>query len=231
VHQVATGTQIVRKAGITIEDIVTSSQHVNQLLGQVAAGAEEQNQGISQIGKAVHELDRTTQQNAALVEETAAAAAAMQQQAHALVDEVARFKIPASVLEAMARIESELENATIPTDFDFDKAIEAHRQWKVKLRTAIAKHETLDAETICRDDKCPLGQWIHGAGGARWGSRPLFSKLLAKHAEFHQSAGAVARKINGGEYTDAKKLIDSGSQFADISVEVTTLLTTAKRGL
>ena len=117
------------------------------------------------------------------------------------------------------------------TDFDFDKAIEAHRQWKVKLRSAIAKHEQLDADTICRDDKCPLGQWIHGPGGERWGTRPLFSKLLAKHADFHKSAGDVARKINGGQYADAEKLIGSGSHFADISVEVTTLLSTAKRGL
>ena len=116
-----------------------------------------------------------------------------------------------------------------PESFDFDKAIEAHRHWKVKLRQAIANHEKLDADTICRDDRCPLGQWIHGAGGQRWGQRPLFSQLLHKHAEFHQTAGGVARKINAGQYADAEQLIGSGSHFANISTEVTTLLTSAKR--
>ena len=101
----------------------------------------------------------------------------------------------------------------------------------MKLRSAIAQHEKLDADTICRDDRCPLGQWLHGSGGQRWGTRPLFTQLLAKHADFHQSAGSVARKINAGQYADAEKLIGSGSHFSDISLEVTTLLSTAKRGL
>ncbi len=228
VEQVATGTDIVRKAGSTIEDIVHSSQHVNKLLSEVATGAHEQNQGIGQIGQAVQELDRMTQQNAALVEETAAAAAAMQNQAQTLASEVARFVLPA--MAQLSEEDSAGYNTTV-ADFDFDSAIEAHRQWKVKLRSAIAKHEKLDADTICRDDQCPLGRWIHGPGGSQWGSRPLFSQLLTKHADFHQTAGGVARKINAGQYQDAEKLIGAGSHFSDISLEVTTLLSTAKRGL
>jgi methyl-accepting chemotaxis protein len=94
VEQVESGTGIVKKAGITMEDIVASSQRMNQLLGEVATGAREQNLGISQIGQAVQELDRMTQQNAALVEETAAAASAMKDQALTLAQEVSRFRLP-----------------------------------------------------------------------------------------------------------------------------------------
>jgi len=95
VNQVATGTDVVRKAGSTIEEIVTSSQQVNQLLTEVATGAKEQDQGIRQIGQVVQELEQMTQQNAALVEEAAAAASAMENQAQTLSDEVARFILPA----------------------------------------------------------------------------------------------------------------------------------------
>ena len=95
VEQVESGTGIVRKAGATIEEIVSSSQRVNQLLGEVANGAREQSLGIGQIGQAVQELDKMTQQNAALVEESAASAAAMKELAEALVAEVARFRMPA----------------------------------------------------------------------------------------------------------------------------------------
>jgi methyl-accepting chemotaxis protein len=94
VQQVETGTAIVRKAGTTIEEIVSSSQRVNQLLGEVATGAREQSLGISQIGQAVQELDQMTQQNAALVEETAGSAAAMSELAKSLADEVSRFRLP-----------------------------------------------------------------------------------------------------------------------------------------
>jgi len=92
VEQVRSGTHIVRKAGATINDIVASSERVNQLLGEVASGAREQNQGVAQIGEAVQQLDQMTQQNAALVEETAAAASAMREQAHTLAQEVRAFK-------------------------------------------------------------------------------------------------------------------------------------------
>jgi len=225
VEQVESGTAVVRKAGTTIEDIVTSSQRVDQLLGDVAHGAREQSMGVGQIGQAVQELDRMTQQNAAMVEETAAAATAMKNQAHSLANEVARFKLPAGDRASYAAAGT----AEPASDFDFDKAIDAHRQWKVKLRKAIADHEKLDADAICRDDRCPLGQWLHGSGGQQWGHKPRFVELLDKHASFHQTAGAVARTINAGQYEKAERLIDSGSDFARASTEVATVLAAVKR--
>ncbi|WP_341887864.1 methyl-accepting chemotaxis protein [Variovorax sp. YR752] len=227
VEQVEAGSGIVGQAGKTMAEIVAASQRVNQLLGEVANGAREQSLGIAQIGSAVQDLDRMTQQNAALVEQTAAASGAMKDQAQSLAHEVDRFRLPAGA----ALAESSAVAAEPGADFDFDKAIDAHRQWKVKLRKAIADKASLDAETICRDDRCPLGQWIHGAGGRRWSGQPGFVALLEKHAEFHAAAGAAARQINAGAYADAERLIGSGSVFALASNEVSTLLTRAKRGL
>jgi methyl-accepting chemotaxis protein len=121
-EQIETGTTVVQGAGRTIEEIVASSQRVDRLLDEVATGAREQSQGVGQIGQAVQELDRMTQQNAAMVEQTAAAASAMKEQAHTLAEEVARFRIPEEL--ALAEASGPVAN------FDFDKAIEAHRQWK-----------------------------------------------------------------------------------------------------
>jgi len=225
VEQVEAGAGIVERAGTTMEEIVAASGRVNHLLGEVANAAREQSLGVAQIGEGVQELDRMTQQNAALVEQTAAASAAMKDQASSLAREVDRFRLPAGVSLADAPAQS------VDDGFDFDTAIEAHRQWKVRLRKAIAEHAQLDADTICRDDRCPLGQWLHGAGGRRWGAQPGFVALLEKHAEFHAAAGAVARQINAGAFADAERLIGSGSTFARVSNEVATLLTRAKRGL
>jgi methyl-accepting chemotaxis protein len=225
VEQVESGAAIVGRAGETIAQIVDGSQRVDQLLGDVAQAAREESQGIAQIGQAVQELDRATQQNAALVEQTAAAAASMKAQADALVGEVARFALPSGMAD------DEEDAPEQVTDFDFDTAIGAHRDWKVKLRQAIADHARLDADTLCRDDQCPLGRWLHGDGGRRWAGRPTFVALVDKHAQFHLAAGDVARRINGGQYEQAERLIGSGSSFARLSTEVGTLLTQAKRGL
>ncbi len=225
VSQVEAGTGIVNRAGGTMQEIVGASQRVNQLLGEIANGAREQSLGIAQIGASVQELDRMTQQNAALVEQTAAASSAMKDQAQSLAHEVDRFQLPTG-----ARL-ADAPHAIRVDGFDFDRAIAAHRQWKVTLRRAIAERGRLDADTLCRDDRCPLGQWLHGDGGRRWGTQPGFVALLDKHAEFHVAAGAVARQVNDGAYADAERLIGSGSAFARISSEVATLLARAKRGL
>jgi len=225
VEQVQAGTAVVNQAGAKMDAIVEASRRVSGLLGEIADGSREQSQGVAQIGQAVNELDQMTQQNAALVEQTAAAAAAMKDQACALAHEVDRFRLP----QGFEAPEASVHEPAI--DFDFDKAIEAHRQWKVRLRKAIADRAQLDADTICRDDRCPLGQWLHGAGGQRWGGQPGFIALLGKHAEFHDVAGSVARQINSGAMAEAEQLLGSGSRFAQVSTAVSTLLTRAKRGL
>ncbi|MBC7682347.1 MAG: hypothetical protein H7172_08440, partial [Ferruginibacter sp.] len=91
--KVQTGMGIVRDAGSAINDIVTSAQRISGLLNEIAMGSQEQSQGVAQVGTAVQELDRATQQNASMVEETAAGA--LRDQALGLIEQVARFKVPA----------------------------------------------------------------------------------------------------------------------------------------
>ena len=53
-------------------------------MGEIASASDEQSRGIDQVALAVSEMDRVTQQNAALVQESAAAAAALEDQASRL---------------------------------------------------------------------------------------------------------------------------------------------------
>ena len=93
VDQVEAGSRVVKSAGTTMQELVSNAARVNTLLAAVATGIEEQSQGVSQTTTAVHELDRSTQQNAALVEESAAAAASLDEQARQLADRVAMFRL------------------------------------------------------------------------------------------------------------------------------------------
>jgi methyl-accepting chemotaxis protein len=94
VEQVEQGAVVVKGAGDTMSEIVTSAKRMSSLLSEISTASNEQASGISQVSSSVQELDRMTQQNAALVEETAAAAASLNQQAIALGDEVSRFRLP-----------------------------------------------------------------------------------------------------------------------------------------
>ncbi|MBC7705154.1 MAG: hypothetical protein H7274_14585 [Rhodoferax sp.] len=78
-----------------MQELVVNARRMNDLLAEISTADSEQSSGVSQVGAAVNELDRMTQQNAALVEETAAAASALKDQAIGLANEVDRFKLPA----------------------------------------------------------------------------------------------------------------------------------------
>ncbi|WP_395702587.1 methyl-accepting chemotaxis protein [Aquabacterium sp.] len=95
VERVESGTQLVSQAGSTMQDIVASVQRVSTIIGEISHAAGEQSEGIGQVNVAVTELDRMTQQNAALVEESAAAAESLRDQAHRLAGVVQRFRIEA----------------------------------------------------------------------------------------------------------------------------------------
>jgi len=93
VERVQTGTQLVDRAGQTIQDIVGSVQRLADIVGEISSASREQSSGISQVGEAVTQLDRATQQNAALVEESAAASESLRNQAQVLLGAVASFKL------------------------------------------------------------------------------------------------------------------------------------------
>ncbi|KWV14163.1 methyl-accepting chemotaxis protein [Xanthomonas translucens] len=93
VSQVADGSVLVRKAGQTMSEIVSSVQRVTDIMGEISAASQEQYAGIEQVNQTVNQMDETTQQNAALVEEASAAARSMEEQAGQLTGAVAVFKI------------------------------------------------------------------------------------------------------------------------------------------
>jgi methyl-accepting chemotaxis protein len=62
-------------------------------MGEISSASLEQTSGLEQINQAITQMDRVTQENAALVEESAAAATSLQQQAGHLAEGVRVFKL------------------------------------------------------------------------------------------------------------------------------------------
>ena len=93
VNRVDTGSVLVESAGATMSDIVSAVTRVTDIMGEIASASDEQSRGIDQVGLAVTEMDRVTQQNASLVQESAAAAATLEEQASRLSQAVAVFRI------------------------------------------------------------------------------------------------------------------------------------------
>jgi methyl-accepting chemotaxis protein len=75
---------------------------VTDIMGEITQASREQSSGIEQVDQALTQMDKVTQQNAALVEEAAAAAQALREQADELVEAVAVFKLGSDVQAARA---------------------------------------------------------------------------------------------------------------------------------
>ena len=70
--KVETGISLSQQSGQVLTDIVASAKEVSGLVTQISVANQEQAVGITEIERAVLQMDTLTQQNAALVEEVAA---------------------------------------------------------------------------------------------------------------------------------------------------------------
>lgn len=104
VGKVDAGSVLVERAGETMDEIVSAVTRVTDIMSEIASASDEQSRGIDQVGVAVVEMDRVTQQNAALVEQSAAAAASLEEQAGRLTQSVAVFHIQANERNAKDKI-------------------------------------------------------------------------------------------------------------------------------
>ncbi|MHB0775831.1 methyl-accepting chemotaxis protein [Halomonas sp. WWR20] len=98
-ERVEQGARLVAEAGQTTDEIVTTIQRVTQIMGEISQASAEQSEGVRQVGDAVIQMDRATQQNSALVEDSALAANNLRRNAEQLMQAMASFHLdtPAQV--------------------------------------------------------------------------------------------------------------------------------------
>jgi len=91
IQQSDQGVQINAKVASSLQEIVVKARQVDELVAEIAAASNEQNQGISQINMATNQMDSVTQRNAASAEESASASEELSSQASALTDTVSEL--------------------------------------------------------------------------------------------------------------------------------------------
>jgi len=85
----------VQKVDGALADISGDVGQVHALIGTMAEDNNAQSHAIGQVSDAVGDMDRGTQQNAAMVEETSAAARNLTREVDTLADSAASFTIAA----------------------------------------------------------------------------------------------------------------------------------------
>jgi methyl-accepting chemotaxis protein len=100
--QVDSGVKLVGDAGNALERIIGSVDEVSTLISQIAMAADQQSSALAQVNTAVTEMDKVTQQNAAMVEESTAAARSLADEATGLSSLVGRFQTGSQAIAPVA---------------------------------------------------------------------------------------------------------------------------------
>jgi methyl-accepting chemotaxis protein len=88
VKRVKDGADLVTSTNEAFGEVAISSSKVGELVGEIAAASNEQASGIEQVNKAIADMDKITQTNAAYAEESASASGEMNAQAEQMKDVV-----------------------------------------------------------------------------------------------------------------------------------------------
>ena len=93
VEKVALGTALVKEAGDTIQEVVSSVEQVALIISDISTSTHQQATGMLQVSASIDLIDDVTQKNAALVEEAAAVAAAIKEDTAALARMASVFQL------------------------------------------------------------------------------------------------------------------------------------------
>jgi methyl-accepting chemotaxis protein len=92
-QQVEQGVRLVGETGESLIHIVGNVTHMNSAIADIASSAQEQAGGLKQVNIAVTEMDKMTQQNAAMAEQAMAAGQTLSRQARLLLELVSEFSV------------------------------------------------------------------------------------------------------------------------------------------
>ncbi|MGF1643245.1 MAG: methyl-accepting chemotaxis protein [Thiotrichales bacterium] len=240
VSKVDGGTALVCESGAVLAQTVDAVRQVNDLIAQIATANHEQSSGVEQINHTVSQLDKNTQQNAALVEEAAAASASLAEQANRIESITGYFnlsenaQVPATVVPVVERRAvgrpwgGRVAPTGVPTaineprgsDLDFVSARAKHLSWKSRLRRFLDGKEDMGFEQAVSPKHCELGQWLYGGGLHQHGHRPEMRALEKLHAEMHSHVGDVIRYRQSGDQAQAERSLDLVADRSDRLVRI-----------
>ena len=107
---------------------------------------------------------------------------------------------------------------------NFDKALQAHASWKMKLSGYIMKpDQSLKVEEIAPDNLCELGIWIH-ENTDKYKSLPEYVELKTCHAKFHKCAADVVQRADNGEDLSGELTLGGKSDYATLSSDIVRVI-------
>lgn len=212
-NDVRKGLENAKSSSESFDQITKKVESVAALSDEISSASKEQDIGVREITKAIHQLQTTSDQLNFVSKETLKAALSLSEHTDKQSKDLIDLGHSLSI------------QVTFPTKpFDFNAAISAHLDWKMKLSKYLEKPDhSLEPDKVCKDNVCILGQWIYG-DGQKYISNPTHEHLRVAHAHFHKTAADIIRLINDGNFKEADKKLQPKGVYMDASERCVDLI-------
>ena len=114
VQKVNTGSALVKETSESFNIATESTSRIGTIITEIAGAASQQANAIIQVSKAIHEIDRVTQGNAAAAEESASASEELNAQAEMMKGSVSQLLAMVGGAEAPAKRRPEAKRLRRP---------------------------------------------------------------------------------------------------------------------
>ncbi|WP_186453979.1 nitrate- and nitrite sensing domain-containing protein [Denitratisoma sp. DHT3] len=236
----------IKKTSDLVQEIASASQEQSSGVGQI-------NGAMGQLNKATQQNASASEELAATAEEMGGQASQLQQlMGFFSVDgktggtaaagmSSGAYHAPHAPMAARPRQFSVIQGNPEPrhaatdapavhlaiTPEVLDKAIDAHTQWKTRLRQCMSDPgKCPDPAVVEKANVCGLGQWIYG-DGAKLSSESMYQQLRQDHVQFHKCAAQIIRTIQRGDLSEAQRIMET--DYRKVSTAVVSMLSRMKK--
>jgi methyl-accepting chemotaxis protein len=102
--QVSQGVALVAETGRSLQRIVDQVTEINRVVAEIAASAKEQATAVVSVNQSIGDMDKATQQNAAMAEESTAASHNLSDEAKHLAALIAEFEVAQTANDRTPRL-------------------------------------------------------------------------------------------------------------------------------
>jgi len=198
----------------SFDQINKKVEDVARMSDEISSATKEQDIGVREITKAINQLQTTSDQLSNVSEQTLKAALSLSEHTDKQSKEL--FDLGKSLgIKVLFPVKP----------FDFEAAISAHLDWKMKLSRYLEKpDQSLDPQKVCLDDACALGKWIYG-DGKQYSHLATHESLRVAHGNFHQTAADIITLIHTKKLKDAHIKLAPNGVYMDASERCVSLIT------
>lgn len=196
-------------------DLVKFSEETGINSKQITTATQEADIGVKEVSEALGDIQNSSSKLEAVSNSTLKSASELSSQIEVILED---FKTVSEAIGVKLKVNLK--------PFDFQSAINAHIDWKMKLTKYLQNPDrSLEHKKVSLDNLCVLGKWIYGDGqNFKYLDQKIFEKLRLSHAEFHATAGHVIELLDQNKISEAEKLLAPGGTYIRISDQTVGLI-------